>query len=79
MVKFLALTLYLLARITLTLISYFAIISCFQRGNFKGFNLEISYISIFALHTYNDARGWGGVVISNDVLKLRKVTECQSS
>ena len=39
--KFLALTLYLLARITLTLISSSAIIGCFQKLNFQGFNLVI--------------------------------------
>ena len=39
--KLLALTLYLLARITLTLISSSAIIGCFQKLNFQGFNLVI--------------------------------------
>ena len=39
--KFLALTLYLVARITLTLISSPAIIGCFRKGNFEGFNLVI--------------------------------------
>ena len=39
--KFLALTLYLLAIITLTLISSSAIIGCFQKFNFQGFNLVI--------------------------------------
>ena len=39
--KFLALTLYLLARITLTLISSTAIIGYFQKLNFQGFNLVI--------------------------------------
>ena len=37
--KFLALILHLLARIRLTLISSFAIIGCFQKVNFQGFNL----------------------------------------
>ena len=37
MMKFLALTSYLLARIKLTLISYFAIPSCFQKVNFEVF------------------------------------------
>ena len=41
MMKFLALTLYLLARITLTLISSSAITVCFQKVNFQGFNLVI--------------------------------------
>ena len=42
MVKFLALSLYLLARITLTLISSSAIIDHFQKVNFqKGINLVI--------------------------------------
>ena len=41
MVKFLALTLYLLARITLTLISSTAIIGYFKKLNFQGFNLAI--------------------------------------
>ena len=41
MMKFLALTLYLSARITLTLISFSAIISCFKKVNFQGFSLVI--------------------------------------
>ena len=41
MMKFFALTLYLLARITLTLISSSSIIGCFQNVNFQGFNLVI--------------------------------------
>ena len=41
MMKFLALTSYLLARLTLTLFSYFAIIGYFQKVNFQGFNLAI--------------------------------------
>ena len=41
MMKFLALTLYLLARITLTLISSSAIIGCFKKVDFQGFNLVI--------------------------------------
>ena len=39
--KFLALTLYLLPRITLTLISSCAIIHCFKKVIFQGFNLVI--------------------------------------
>ena len=35
MMKFLALNSYLLTRITLTLISFFAIIGCFQKVNFQ--------------------------------------------
>ena len=41
MMKFLALTLYFLARITLTLITSFAITGCFQKVSFQGFNLVI--------------------------------------
>ena len=41
MIKLLALTLYLLARITLTLISSFAILGCFWKVSFQGFNLII--------------------------------------
>ena len=41
MMKFFALTLYLLARITLTLILPPSIIGCFQNINFQGFNLVI--------------------------------------
>ena len=41
MMKFLALTLYLLARITLALTSSSVIIVCFQKVNFQGFNLVI--------------------------------------
>ena len=39
--KFLALTLYLCARIISTLISSSAIIGCFRKVNFQGFNLVI--------------------------------------
>ena len=39
--KFLVLTLYLLARITLTLISSSAIIGFFKKVSFQGFNLVI--------------------------------------
>ena len=39
--KFLALTFYLLARITLTLISSFTITACFEKFNFQGFNLVV--------------------------------------
>ena len=41
MMKFLALTVYLVARITLTLISSPAIFGCFQKVNFQGINLVI--------------------------------------
>ena len=41
MMKLLALTLYLLARITLTLISLSVITGCFQKVKFQGFNLVI--------------------------------------
>ena len=41
MMKFLALTLYLLARITLTLILSSATIAWFQELNFQGFKLVI--------------------------------------
>ena len=41
MMKFLALTLYLLAIITLTLVSSSAVIGCFKKVNFQGFNLVI--------------------------------------
>ena len=39
MMKFLALALYLLARITLTLILSSAVISCLQKVDFQEFNL----------------------------------------
>ena len=41
MMKILALTLYLLARITLALISSPAIIGCFRKVNLQAFNLVI--------------------------------------
>ena len=52
MMKFLALTLYLLARIALTLISSFAIISCFQKDNFQGFNLVIRKFELASAFFY---------------------------
>ena len=39
--KFLALTMNLLARVTLTLISFSAVIGFFKKVNFKGFSLVI--------------------------------------
>ena len=41
MMKFFALILYLLARITLTLVSSSAITGCFQKFNIPGFNVVI--------------------------------------
>ena len=41
MMKCLALTSYLLGRITLTLISSFAVTGCFQNVIFRGFDLAI--------------------------------------
>ena len=41
MMKFLALTSYLFATITLTLMSSFAITSCFQKADFQAFHLVI--------------------------------------
>ena len=54
MMEFLALTSYLLARITLTLMSSFAITGCFQKVNFQEFNLvilnfELSSAVLYAL------------------------------
>ena len=50
--KFLALTSYLLARITLTLISSFAITGCFQKANFLGFNLVILNFELSSAFLY---------------------------
>ena len=52
--KFLALTLYLLARIRLVLILSSAIILYFQKVNFQGFNLvilnfELAFVFLYAL------------------------------
>ena len=41
--KFLVLTLYFLARITLTLISSSVITGCFQKVNFQGFNFLLNF------------------------------------
>ena len=49
MTKFLALTSDMLARITLTLISSFAITGCFQKVIFKGFNLSITNVEFCIL------------------------------
>ena len=54
MMKFLALTSYLLARITLTLISSFAITNCYQKVGFQGFysvilNFELPSAFLYAL------------------------------
>ena len=58
MLKFLALTLYLLARIILTLICSSAIIVCFQKVNFQRFNLliwnfELPSAFLYALVSYS--------------------------
>ena len=55
--KFLALTLYLLARIRLVLILSSAIILCFQKVNFQGFNLvilnfELAFVFLYALVSF---------------------------
>ena len=52
MMKFLALTLDLLARITLTLSYSFAITGCFQKVNFQGFNLVILNFELSAAFLY---------------------------
>ena len=44
MMKFLALTLHLLVRIALTLISYPAIVGCFRKVIFQGFDLDWVYM-----------------------------------
>ena len=50
--KFLALISYLLARITLTLISSFAITGCFQKVNFQGFNFVILKFVLLSAFLY---------------------------
>ena len=56
--KFLALTSYLLARITLTLMSSFIVTGCFQKASFQGFtylyhmailNFELPSAFLYAL------------------------------
>ena len=44
MIKFLALTLYLVVRIALILISYPAIVGCFRKVLFQGFDLDCVYM-----------------------------------
>ena len=56
--KFLVLTLYLLARVTLTLISYSGIIVSVQKVNIQGFNLviwnfELPSAFLYALVSYS--------------------------
>ena len=52
MMKFLALTLYLLARITLALILSSSIILCFQKFSFQGFNLVICNFELPSVFLY---------------------------
>ena len=47
LMKFLALTLNLLARITLTFISSFAIIVCFQKVNFQVYQILMNFSHSF--------------------------------
>ena len=50
--KFLALTSDLFARITLTLISSFAITGCFQQVNFQGYNLVVLNFELPSAFSY---------------------------
>ena len=50
--KFLAWTLYLLARITLALVSSSAITGCFQKVNSQGFNLVILNFELPSVFLY---------------------------
>ena len=52
MMKFLASNLYSLARVTLTLILSSAIILCFQKVNFQGFNLVIWNFELPSVFSY---------------------------
>ena len=52
MMKFLALTWYLLAQITLILFSSFAITGCFQKVNFQGFYLSILSFELLSAFFY---------------------------
>ena len=52
MIKVLVLTSELLARITLTLISSFAITGCFQKVNFHGFNLVMLNFELPSMFLY---------------------------
>ena len=56
MIKFLALTLHLLAKITLTLISFSAIIGCFQKvvvlKTVQGFNFVLSNFELPSAFSY---------------------------
>ena len=78
--KFLALTSYLLARITLTLISSFAITGCFQKVNFQGFNLVILNFelpSAFLYALYELFERWAVLCGNNSVLvKIRDSLLC---
>ena len=50
--KFLTLTSYLLARITLALMPSLAITGCFQKVNFRGFNLAILNFELSSAFLY---------------------------
>ena len=50
--NFLALSSDLLARITMTLISSFAITGCFQKVNFQGYNLVIINFELLSAFLY---------------------------
>ena len=52
MMKFLTLTSNLLARITLTLISSFAIPGCFQKVSFRGFNVVMLHFELPSAFLY---------------------------
>ena len=68
--KFLSLNLHLLARITLTLIPSSAIIGCFQKVNFQGFNSRIRHVS------YSKNRWNGGQVrFYVEIQRFRKIRD----
>ena len=83
MMKFLALTLHFLARITLTLISFSAIIDYFQKVNFQGFNLvtlnfELSSVFLYASCQLGEKQA---VLCGNNIilLKTRQLAFCDKS
>ena len=75
MMKFLALTLYFLARITLTLITSFAITGCFQKVSFQGFNLVILNFELPSAFLYALCELLENRLFYVEIIELGKIRE----
>ena len=72
MMKFLALTSYLLATITMNLMSFFVITSCFEKVNFQVFNLVILNFELPSAFLYsrdpNNSWSWNNRGLNIEII-----------